>query len=753
MEIEIAAQSFLDSVERLRGLPHAFALAQPAAFGPAPTLNGSPTRGMPNRDNEEQEQAVRHSGGEDRGTKRRGQGLNSAAIQDEIEAEIQIKILGKVFHPGEYQISDLHGEHLAICIAGATCYGQLINARCILKRKVQVGGRSSHGSPTFCSSEEGLAEDCIPDSDGEEEACGDRELGAQSCRDDGQVKSRRTLQVTDRRGEDDRTGRKTVEGTRRSLNMSPLGPPDCTPDRGHGLTLPTAASRGKEGNHRIVTREPYDPAPESVDLFASDAENQLSDNPRKAHHAFQMSREEMEKVRSRSGERLHASSASHSHARQDAQDHRGAQADGTAGVKRPGKKGGWGGVSAIYDLPDSDEQRADRDESPNIFEDDTPALARASTGMQEEEDGEEEEGQREEQWREEEVSGRGKRTRKQEVITTKAQAKRSKISPTIASDPPPTISQLRCSREARGSHRRADDRLLSPPSASRQLGSCTEGEAETSPGETQQSLRVAGKGNKTPTAGKGHETPSAGKGLKTPSACKVEKNGAGREPRTSPAEKQHEASPSADADGGSPMTRRRGSPTKKGAIKPCILLVGFAGDELDDLNRKVKDLGGEVAQHPEKCSHIVALRLKTSFKLLAALVLGHKLVLSRDWVDKSHKKKTWQDEETFWLKDRQTEERHNFNLQRRCKEASPLLFKNIHFTLSNDFPMKEEEAKFLIEKAGGTLRKKGTEGSIQLVGAEGKSSKAGGGRRKFTVDFIRDSILQNKLMWSSGVVA
>ncbi|EKX34993.1 hypothetical protein GUITHDRAFT_146823 [Guillardia theta CCMP2712] len=730
MEIEIAAQSFLDSVERLRGLPHAFALAQPAAFGPAPTLNGSPTRGMPNRDNEEQEQAVRHSGGEDRGTKRRGQGLNSAAIQDEIEAEIQIKILGKVFHPGEYQISDLHGEHLAICIAGATCYGQLINARCILKRKVQVGGRSSHGSPTFCSSEEGLAEDCIPDSDGEEEACGDRELGAQSCRDDGQVKSRRTLQVTDRRGEDDRTGRKTVEGTRRSLNMSPLGPPDCTPDRGHGLTLPTAASRGKEGNHRIVTREPYDPAPESVDLFASDAENQLSDNPRKAHHAFQMSREEMEKVRSRSGERLHASSASHSHARQDAQDHRGAQADGTAGVKRPGKKGGWGGVSAIYDLPDSDEQRADRDESPNIFEDDTPALARASTGMQEEEDGEEEEGQREEQWREEE-------------------AKRSKISPTIASDPPPTISQL--------SHRRADDRLLSPPSASRQLGSCTEGEAETSPGETQQSLRVAGKGNKTPTAGKGHETPSAGKGLKTPSACKVEKNGAGREPRTSPAEKQHEASPSADADGGggalvlleaTELSSRLADDSEEGKSyeegsdkagaraeedkvdrdenkdeqdraatreRECILLVGFAGDELDDLNRKVKDLGGEVAQHPEKCSHIVALRLKTSFKLLAALVLGHKLVLSRDWVDKSHKKKTWQDEETFWLKDRQTEERHNFNLQRRCKE---------------------EEAKFLIEKAGGTLRKKGTEGSIQLVGAEGKSSKAGGGRRKFTVEYV-----------------
>ena len=116
--------------------------------------------------------------------------------------------------------------------------------------------------------------------------------------------------------------------------------------------------------------------------------------------------------------------------------------------KRPGKKGGGGGVSELYDLPDSEEQRSNRDESPNIFQDDTPALARASPGMQEEE--KEEERHREEQWREDEVSRRGKRTRKQEVIPTKAQAKRSKISPAIARDPPPTISQLTPSREARG---------------------------------------------------------------------------------------------------------------------------------------------------------------------------------------------------------------------------------------------------------------------------------------------------------------
>ncbi|KAI1902018.1 hypothetical protein AGOR_G00040390 [Albula goreensis] len=112
------------------------------------------------------------------------------------------------------------------------------------------------------------------------------------------------------------------------------------------------------------------------------------------------------------------------------------------------------------------------------------------------------------------------------------------------------------------------------------------------------------------------------------------------------------------------------TPTKKlpPESTPFVFFTGFEPGQVQQYIKKLYDLGGEVAENAQKCTHLVANKVTRTVKFLTAMsVVKH--IVTPDWLEESWKSQKFVDEQSFMLRDAEAEVLFCFSLEESLRRA------------------------------------------------------------------------------------
>ncbi|KTF93275.1 hypothetical protein cypCar_00005236 [Cyprinus carpio] len=150
------------------------------------------------------------------------------------------------------------------------------------------------------------------------------------------------------------------------------------------------------------------------------------------------------------------------------------------------------------------------------------------------------------------------------------------------------------------------------------------------------------------------------------------------------------------------------TPTKKLSPEstPYVLFTGFEPLQAQQYIKKLYDLGGEVADSAQKCTHLVANKVTRTVKFLTAVsVVKH--IVTPEWLEESWKSQKFVDEQSYMLRDAEAEVLFSFSLEESLKRAHAApLFKGKYFYITPGICPSLSTMKVIVESAGGKVLSK-----------------------------------------------
>uniref|UniRef100_A0AAY4AE73 PAX-interacting protein 1 n=1 Tax=Denticeps clupeoides TaxID=299321 RepID=A0AAY4AE73_9TELE len=147
------------------------------------------------------------------------------------------------------------------------------------------------------------------------------------------------------------------------------------------------------------------------------------------------------------------------------------------------------------------------------------------------------------------------------------------------------------------------------------------------------------------------------------------------------------------------------TPTKKlpPESTPCVFFTGFEPPQVQQHVKRLYDLGGEVVDSAQKCTHLVANKVTRTVKFLTA-VSTVKHIVTSEWLEESWKSQKFVDEQNYMLRDAEAEVLFCFSLEESLKRAHTApLFKGKYFYITPGICPSLSTMKAIVESAGGKL--------------------------------------------------
>ncbi|KAM9669230.1 LOW QUALITY PROTEIN: PAX-interacting protein 1-like [Dama dama] len=152
-------------------------------------------------------------------------------------------------------------------------------------------------------------------------------------------------------------------------------------------------------------------------------------------------------------------------------------------------------------------------------------------------------------------------------------------------------------------------------------------------------------------------------------------------------------------------------------LTPFVLFTGFESVQVqeyikDDSGEETKSslklhiLGGEVAESAQKCTHLIASKVKRTVKFLMAVsVVKH--IVTPEWLEECFKCQKFIDEQNYRLRDAEAEMLFSFSLEESLRRAhiSPLS-KAKYFYITPGICPSLSTMKAIVECAGGEVLSK-----------------------------------------------
>lgn len=173
-------------------------------------------------------------------------------------------------------------------------------------------------------------------------------------------------------------------------------------------------------------------------------------------------------------------------------------------------------------------------------------------------------------------------------------------------------------------------------------------------------------------------------------------------------QKQKQTDASLQPPNKKPKLEELPTPTKKlpPESTPYVIFTGFEPLQAQQYIKKLYDLGGEVADSTQKCTHLVANKVTRTVKFLTAVsVVKH--IVTPDWLDESWKSQKFVDEQSYTLRDAEAEVLFCFSLEESLKRAHAApLFKGKYFYITPGICPSLSTMKVIVESAGGKVLSK-----------------------------------------------
>ncbi|XP_045499997.1 uncharacterized protein LOC123697502 [Colias croceus] len=134
-----------------------------------------------------------------------------------------------------------------------------------------------------------------------------------------------------------------------------------------------------------------------------------------------------------------------------------------------------------------------------------------------------------------------------------------------------------------------------------------------------------------------------------------------------------------------------------------VLLTAFPNEEV---KTKLEELGAVIVTDVKKCTVVLMLKIKRTFKFLCAVGLG-KPIVGQQWVQACVDNKVIVDPWLYLLHDEEMEERFHFSLQRTLVSKRNFL-KGYNITSTPSAQPPEAEMKLIVQCSGGQWKKGGT---------------------------------------------
>uniref|UniRef100_A0A183CGL4 PAX-interacting protein 1 n=1 Tax=Globodera pallida TaxID=36090 RepID=A0A183CGL4_GLOPA len=145
-------------------------------------------------------------------------------------------------------------------------------------------------------------------------------------------------------------------------------------------------------------------------------------------------------------------------------------------------------------------------------------------------------------------------------------------------------------------------------------------------------------------------------------------------------------------------------------VKFVLLFDGLFPEQIENLSRKARFLGAEIASSVAACTHFVTTSLHRTVNLLEAIALG-KSVVTPLWVEASLRRLGFVQDLSFFVRDRENEKKYGFNLKATTlRTRNRRVFKGVTLHLSVGVQPKYEVIQRLIEAAGGKVQKEKPKG-------------------------------------------
>ncbi|KPP73451.1 PAX-interacting protein 1-like, partial [Scleropages formosus] len=147
------------------------------------------------------------------------------------------------------------------------------------------------------------------------------------------------------------------------------------------------------------------------------------------------------------------------------------------------------------------------------------------------------------------------------------------------------------------------------------------------------------------------------------------------------------------------------TPLKKLPVEstPYVFFTGFEPTQVQLYIKKLYELGGEVADSAQKCTHLIASKVTRTVKFLTAVSIV-KHIVTPEWLEESWKAQKFVDEQNFMLRDAEAEVLFCFSLEESLKRAhSAPLFKGKFFYITPGVCPSLTTMKAIVECAGGKV--------------------------------------------------
>ncbi|TSN21218.1 PAX-interacting protein 1 [Bagarius yarrelli] len=136
---------------------------------------------------------------------------------------------------------------------------------------------------------------------------------------------------------------------------------------------------------------------------------------------------------------------------------------------------------------------------------------------------------------------------------------------------------------------------------------------------------------------------------------------------------------------------------------PYVFFTGFEPVQVQQFIKRLYELGGEVAESVQKCTHLVAGKVIRTVKFLTAIsVVKH--IVTPEWLQESWKSQKFVDEQNYILRDAEAEVLFSFSLEESLKKAHAApLFKGKFFYITPGICPSLSTMRAIVESAGGKL--------------------------------------------------
>uniref|UniRef100_A0A8C7HNT4 PAX-interacting protein 1 n=1 Tax=Oncorhynchus kisutch TaxID=8019 RepID=A0A8C7HNT4_ONCKI len=170
-------------------------------------------------------------------------------------------------------------------------------------------------------------------------------------------------------------------------------------------------------------------------------------------------------------------------------------------------------------------------------------------------------------------------------------------------------------------------------------------------------------------------------------------------------QKQRQSESNSQPPNKKPRLEEIQSPTKKlpPESTPYIFFTGFEPTQVQQFMKRLHNLGGEIAESAQKCTHLVANKVTRTVKFLTAMSIV-KHIVTPEWLEESWKSQKFVDEQNYMLRDAEAEVLFGFSLEESLKRAHTApLFKGKYFYITPGICPSLITMKAIVESAGGKV--------------------------------------------------